>query len=193
MGVRQHLRPALVILLALSLITGLLYPLAVTALAQLLFPTQAEGSLVRGPDGQVLGSSLISQTFRDPRYFHPRPSAANYDPQASGPTNAAPSDERFHQTVAERARAYREENGLDPTAPVPVDAVTASGSGLDPEISLANALLQVPRVARARGLPEERVRRLVEQAAKRPWLGLFGEPRVNVLELNLALDADSGQ
>jgi K+-transporting ATPase ATPase C chain len=185
-------RSAVVLLLALTVLTGLAYPLALTAVAQVLFPQQAHGSLLRAADGTVRGSALIGQPFASPRYFHPRPSAAGddgYDATSSGGSNLGPTNRQLVETVAERAAAYRQANGLPPDAPVPVDAVTASGSGLDPHISPANALLQAPRVAAARGLPVDTVRALVEQHIEPRPLGVLGEPRVNVLQLNLALDA----
>ena len=187
------LRPALVLFAALTLACGVLYPLLVTGVAQAAFPAQANGSLVE-QDGQVLGSSLIGQAFSAPGYFWGRPSAtapmANHG-GGSGGSNQGPLNPALRQAVADRIAALR---ALDPgnTAPVPVDLVTSSASGLDPEISLAAARYQAGRVARARRLPAERVAALVEQHASRPVLGLFGQPRVNVLALNMALDAQSG-
>lgn len=183
------LRPALVLFLLLSVITGLLYPLAITGVAQLLFPAQANGSLVER-DGRVVGSALIGQAFVSPRYFWSRPSATGptpYNAGASSGSNQAPTNPALVDAVKQRAEALR---AADPgnTAPVPVDLVTASASGLDPEISLAAANWQIVRVARERGLPAERVRALVEAATVRPLAGMFGEARVNVLALNMALD-----
>ncbi len=191
MEVVRQARAAVVMVALLTLIVGLLYPLVMTGLAQLLFPGQANGSLIVSADGTVVGSSLIAQRFTAPRYFHPRPSAAGsdgYDPLKSGGSNLGPTNRTLIEEVQARARAYRAENGLAADAPVPVDAVTASGSGLDPDISLANAYLQAPRVAKARGMPIARVRRLIEELTIRRTLGILGEPRVNVLELNRALD-----
>lgn len=183
--------------LVLLLLTGLLYPLAVTAAAQVLVPHQANGSLVVR-EGCVVGSELIGQPFRSPGYFHPRPSAAGdgYDAMASGATNLGPSSSRLlhgavdgsFEGVAQLAARVRQENGLAVDAPVPVDAVTRSASGLDPHISVAHALLQVPRVARHRGLDEATVAGIVRQATEGRTWGMLGEPRVNVLRANLALD-----
>lgn len=187
---RSELRPALVLFVLLSLVTGLLYPLALTGLAQGLFPAQANGSLLLR-DGRPVGSALIGQAFADPGHFWGRPSAtanAPYDAALSGGSNLGPSSPALHAAVRERIAALR---AADPgnTAPVPVDLVTASASGLDPHISRAAADWQLARVARARGWPEAQVRALVEARTERPWLGFLGEPRVNVLALNLALDA----
>ncbi|MBX5464890.1 MAG: potassium-transporting ATPase subunit KdpC, partial [Clostridia bacterium] len=161
----------------------------VTGLAHLLFPDQAEGSLVV-EDGRVVGSRLIGQAFTGARFFHGRPSATPggpYDASASGASNLGPLDPRLREEVAARAEAVRRENGLPPGAPVPSDLVTSSASGLDPDISPEAAFLQVPRVARANRLPEAEVRRLVAEHVVPPQFGFLGQPRVNVLELNLAL------
>jgi K+-transporting ATPase ATPase C chain len=177
--------------IALIVLLGLAYPLAMTAAAQTLFRSKADGSLV-SRNGAVVGSGLIGQIFVAPRYFHPRPSAAGtngYDATASGASNLGPTNPKLEQTVGDRAATYRTENGLAPGTPVPVDAVTGSGSGLDPAISVANAQDQTARVATARGMTVEQVLALVSaHTAGRP-LGILGEPLVNVLELNLALDA----
>lgn len=185
-----QLRPALTLLFALSLITGLAYPLAVTGIAQLSFPDRANGSLIQR-DGTVVGSSLIGQSFSEPQHFWSRPSATSpkpYDAANSGGSNLAPSNPALAGAVKARIAALR---AADPgnTAPVPVDLVTASASGLDPHISRAAADYQIARVARARAWPESRVRELVEHHTELPLLGFIGEPRVNVLRLNLALDA----
>ncbi|MDI3256471.1 MAG: potassium-transporting ATPase subunit KdpC [Kyrpidia sp.] len=180
--------------LVLTVLTGLAYPLVVTGLAQLFFPWQANGSLVES-GGRVVGSALIGQTFQDPRYFHGRPSAAGqgYDATSSGGSNAGPTNPDYLKTVRQRVDQVRQENGLPPQAPVPSDLVTASGSGLDPDITLAAAEVQISRVAAARHLPEEEVRRLVQEHVRGLQWGLFGgDPRVNVLELNLALDRMTG-
>jgi len=183
-------RPALVLLLLLTLLTGIFYPLVVTALAQLLFPHQAAGSIVRR-DGHAVGSRLIGQSFSDPSYFWSRPSATTpqlYNGAASGGSNMASLNPALLDAVKTRVAALR---AVDPGngAAVPIDLVTASGSGLDPEISLAAANYQAARVARARGIDVQRVQALITQHTEGRLLGVLGEPRVNVLELNLALDA----
>jgi len=183
-------RPALSLFILLTLITGLAYPLAVTGLAQLLFPSQANGSLVK-VNGVVVGSALIGQPFSQPGHFWSRPSATApdaYNAVASSGSNLGPSNPALTEAVAARIAALR---AADPgnNAPVPVDLVTASASGLDPHISAAAADYQVSRVARARGLPAAQVRALVAQHTQGTLLGFLGEPRVNVLQLNLALDA----
>jgi potassium-transporting ATPase KdpC subunit len=188
---RRQLVPALVVFLAFTVLTGIAYPLTVTGIAQVAFPGQADGSLLER-DGSVVGSRLIGQAFSGPRYFHPRPSAAGegYDAMASGPSNLGPTNEKLLAAVRQRRIEYRRENGLPSCAAVPIDAVTASASGLDPHISLANARLQAPRAARERSLPLNRVLALVEEHTDGRSLGFLGEPGVNVLELNLALDRE---
>jgi len=188
----RQLKPALLALLVLSVVCGLIYPLAVTAVAQVAFHDKANGSLVK-VNGEAVGSKLIGQDFAAPQYFHPRPSAAGsgYDAMASGGSNLGPTNPDLLSAVADRVAAYRKENNLPATQPVPVDAVTASGSGLDPEISIANARLQAPRVAAARNLDVNVVIDAIYQHVQDRPLGILGDPGVNVLELNLALDAAS--
>jgi len=194
----KEIRPAIVVLIALTLITGLLYPLVMTGIASVMFPYQAHGSMIER-DGTVVGSALIGQLFTDDKYFHGRPSATNtpdpndptknvdapYNAANSGGSNLGPTS----KTLADRLEGDLDKRKAEnPSLPVPVDLVTASGSGLDPHISPAAALFQVPRVAKARNMPEDRLRELVAERTEGPLFGLFGEPRVNVLALNLALD-----
>ena len=195
----REIRPALLVLVMLTLITGLAYPLAMTGAAGVLFPNQAQGSLIE-KDGKVIGSALIGQEFRDDRYFHGRPSAtvapdpadstktvpAPYNAANSGGSNLGPTSKALADRLKDDVEKLRGEN---PGSAVPVDLVTSSASGLDPDISPEAALFQVPRVARTRHLPEATVRQLVSEHARGRLAGLLGEPRVNVLALNLALDA----
>ncbi|HVG50718.1 MAG TPA: K(+)-transporting ATPase subunit C [Xanthobacteraceae bacterium] len=194
----REIRPAIVMFVALTLITGLVYPLAMTGIAQTIFPTQARGSLIE-QNGTVIGSALIGQQFSSDKYFHGRLSATTApDPADSSKTVEAPYNAAnsmgsnlgpTSKALAERLKASVEKlKAENPGAPVPVDLVTTSGSGLDPDISPQAALFQVPRIAKARGLPEARVRALVEAQTEDRSLGILGEPRVNVLKLNLALD-----
>jgi len=183
----RHIRPAIVLTLLFTGLTGLAYPLAMTGVAQAMFPAQAEGSLIRKADA-VVGSALIGQSFTSERYFHPRPSATAdtpYNAAASGGSNLGPTS----KALVDRVTAAAGELGAAPETPVPVDLVTTSASGLDPDISPAAALYQAARVAKVRGLPEAAVKKLVESRIEGRTLGLLGEPRVNVLKLNLALDA----
>jgi K+-transporting ATPase ATPase C chain len=187
---RAHLRPAIVFTLLLCVLTGVVYPGVVTGLAQLLFPWRANGSQVVS-GGRTLGSALIGQAFDRPEYFHPRPSAAGtgYDATASGGTNKGPTDRKLADTLIAGAveKVVREDGAV--RGRIPADMVTASGSGLDPHISPANAELQVARVAQARGISADTVRLLLSRHTERRQLGFLGEPRVNVLLLNLALDS----
>lgn len=186
----SHIRGALVSTLVLAVVCCGIYPLIVFEISQLFFHDQANGSLITGADGSIRGSKLLGQAFFNPKYFHPRPSAAGngYDATSSGGSNLGPTSKKLKDAIQDRITAYRAENGLSGTEPVPADAVTASGSGLDPQISLRNAELQVPRVAKARALSEDKVRELVRQNTDGRDLDVFGDPGVNVLQLNLALD-----
>jgi len=195
----KEIRPAIIILVLLTLITGLAYPLAITAIAGVVFPKQAEGSLIER-DGKVIGSALIGQEFKEDKYFHGRPSAtsapdpadstktvpAPYNAANSSGSNLGPTSKALNDRVKEDVDKLKAENS---SMPVPIDLVTTSGSGLDPDISPEGALFQVPRVAKARQMPEDRVRQLVTENTTGRLGGLLGEPRVNVLALNLALDA----
>jgi potassium-transporting ATPase KdpC subunit len=184
----SHLRPALVSMGLFTALLGLAYPLAVTGVAQAAFPAQANGSLVRDADGKVVGSALIGQTFAKPEYFHGRPSAAGngYDAAASSGSNMGPLNDKLIDRETTEAAALRAEN---PGAVIPADAVTTSASGLDPDISPANARFQASRIAKARGVPENEVTALIDGQVQQPLLGFIGQPRVNVLALNRALDA----
>ena len=195
----KQIRPAIVFVVALTVITGLLYPFAMTGVAGMIFPYQAQGSLIER-DGKVVGSTLIGQEFTSDRYFHGRPSAtvapdpndssktvpAPYNAANSGGSNLGPTNKALIERVQGDVDKLKQEN---PSAPVPIDLVTTTASGLDPDISPEGALFQVPRVAKARNMPEDRVRRLVNERIEGRSLGFLGEPRVNVLALNLALDS----
>jgi potassium-transporting ATPase KdpC subunit len=199
----REIRPAIVFVIALTLITGVAYPFAMTGIAQMLFPYQAQGSLVE-QGGKVIGSSLIGQEFTSDGYFHGRPSAtttpdpddatktvpAPYSAANSAGSNLGPTSKSLIERIQGDIEKLKQEN---PSAQVPIDLVTTSGSGLDPDISPQAALFQVPRVAKARNLPEDQVRRLVAENTSGPLAGLLGEPRVNVLALNLALDRMTGR
>jgi K+-transporting ATPase ATPase C chain len=186
---RRQLVPALGMVVVFTLLLGFVYPLVVTGFAQAAYKHKADGSLVT-VDGKVVGSRWIGQTFKAADYFHPRPQVDKYQsgPGYSYGSNYGPTNETFLKGVKKAARQYRKENGLAANAPVPVDAVTGSGSGLDPDISIANARLQAKRVADERGLTRQQVLALVDQSTDQRGLGFLGEPGVNVLELNLALD-----
>jgi potassium-transporting ATPase KdpC subunit len=195
----REIRPAILVLVVLTLITGLAYPLAMTGIAGVIFPQQAQGSLIE-KDGKVIGSALIGQEFKQDKYFHGRPSAtvapdpvdpsktvpAPYNAANSGGSNLGPTSKALADRLKGDVEKLKAEN---PNTPVPVDLVTTSGSGLDPDISPEAALFQVPRIAKARSLPEDRVRQLVTENTRSRLAGLLGEPRVNVLALNLALDS----
>ena len=185
-----EVRAALLATFVLAVVCCGLYPLIVFGIGQLAFRGEANGSLIADGQGVVRGSQLLGQAFTNAAYFHPRPSAAGsgYDAAASGGSNLGPTSQALRDAIGRRVAACRTENGLRETTPVPADAVTASGSGLDPHISPESARLQVPRVAAARGLAPATVAALVEQAVEQPQLGFLGEPRVNVLRLNMALD-----
>jgi K+-transporting ATPase ATPase C chain len=191
----SNIRGAVVSTFVLAVVCCGLYPLIVFGISQALFHDKANGSLIVDPNGTVRGSRLLGQGFADPKYFHPRPSAAGngYDAASSGGSNLGPTSQKLNDAIKDRVAAYRKENGLSENDSVPADAVTASGSGLDPHISLRSAELQTPRVAKARGLSEEKVRELVQQNTDGRDLGFLGEPGVNVLNLNLALDARPAQ
>jgi K+-transporting ATPase ATPase C chain len=205
--VLKQLKTSILSVVILGIFAGLVFPLVITAIAQTAFPRQANGSLIKRADGTVVGSELIAQGFTKPEYFHPRPSAAGngYDATSSGGTNLGPTSDKLingvHKKTADGkddpsnfdgvkdlAAAYRKENGLSADAQVPADAVTRSASGLDPDISIENAYLQAARVAKARGMREEQVRALIDDHARGVRARLLGEPRVNVLQLNMALD-----
>jgi K+-transporting ATPase ATPase C chain len=187
MNILKQVYPAIAMTVVLTVLLGIIYPLVVTGLAQVMFPAKAGGSLIE-KNGKVIGSSLIGQPFAGPGYFHSRPSAAGsgYDGTASAGTNLGPTSQKLMDNVKTAAESLREEN---PGSPIPVDMVTASASGLDPHITPAAAEFQVPRVAKERGMNAEELRRLVRERTEGRQFGLLGEPRVNVLELNLALDA----
>lgn len=191
----KDLRTAIIFFVAFSALLGLAYPAAITGVAQVLFERQANGSFVER-DGAVVGSSLVGQNFAGPQYFHPRPSAAGrdgYDASASSGSNLGPSSQALVDRVTADVERTRTENGLAPDAEVPADAVTMSASGLDPHISPAYAQLQAARVAAERGVSEDAVRELVHEQTDGSMLGVLGEPRVNVLRLNLALDEEFGR
>ena len=189
----RSLMVAIKMTVILTLLTGIVYPIAMAEIGRVLFPEQAGGSLIYR-NGSPVGSALIAQNFKAPRYFHPRPSAAGnngYDPTSSGGSNLGPTNKSFIDSVKQRTKAVMEEDSV-PASQVPIDMVTASGSGLDPGISPAAAEIQVERIAKARGLSADTVRVLINANTQPRWAGFLGEPGVNVLQLNLALDATTG-
>ena len=183
-----HIRPALVMIVLFTILTGLIYPLAITGVAKVALPYQANGSLVRRPDGDVIGSNLIAQAFAKPEYLHPRGSSAGngYDATASSGSNLGPMDKKLADRIAADAAALKKEA---PGAPIPADAVTQSGSGLDPDVSPENAARQAPRIAQARGVSAPEVQAIIDRGTRRPALGFIGQPHVNVLAVNRVLDA----
>jgi K+-transporting ATPase ATPase C chain len=182
----KELRPALTLVLLMTVLTGIAYPLTVTGIAQLLFPGAANGSLIYNAEGEAIGSELIAQNFTLPEYFHPRPSAITYDARLSGATNAAPSSKKLIDKITERTESARAGLG---ERQIPIDLVTASGSGLDPHISPAAAYTQAPRIAGLRNMAEGDLWTLINAHVENRTFTIFGEPRINVLKLNLALDA----
>ena len=188
----SHLRPAVVMIVLFTLVTGVAYPLAITGIARLAFPFQAQGSLLTRPGGQVVGSALLAQGFARPEYLHPRGSSAGangYDATSSSGSNLGPMDPKLASAVASAATALRKEN---PTGVIPADAVTQSGSGLAPDISPQNAAFQAPRIARLRGIALGQVQAVIARNTEQPALGFIGQPAVNVLAVNRALDAHQG-
>src|SRR6266550_2679708 len=190
-GLFSEIRGAVFATLVLAIVCCGLYPLVVFGISQALFHDKANGSLILDSDGTVRGSRLLGQSFTADKYFHPRPSAAGtgYDATSSGGSNLGPTSQKLNDAIKDRVDAYRKENGLNENESVPADAVTASGSGLDPHISLRNTQFQTARVAKARGLSEDKVRELIQQNTDGRNLGVLGDPGVNVLNLNLALDS----
>jgi potassium-transporting ATPase KdpC subunit len=183
----KEVKPAVLLFLAFSLLTGLVYPLLITGIVQTMMPEQADGSLII-MDGKVIGSELIGQSFISPGYFHGRPSAVSYAANGSGASNYGPTSAKLMDQVRQRIGQVRTENNLSQDAPVPADLVLASASGLDPHVSMQGAMLQVPRIAKARALPESEVKLLLYQTLEPAEFGILGQERVNVLKLNLALD-----
>lgn len=188
----RHFKTAFLILVVFSVFLGLVYPLIMTGIIQILFPHRANGSPIM-LNGKVLGSKLIGQSFLSPDYFHGRPSDCGYDAAHSSGSNLGPSNPELFKQVQERINQVRTENGLPDTAQIPADLILASGSGLDPDISPQSAWLQINRIAKYRNLPEAVLQKLIEQKTQKPIIGVFGQPRVNVLTLNLGLDSISSQ
>jgi K+-transporting ATPase ATPase C chain len=188
----KELSRIIMVLVVMTVLTGVAYPLAVTGVAQVLFPAQAEGSLIRDKEGRVIGSELVAQNFSADGYFHPRPSAAGkdgYDASSSSGSNLGPTSKALIDRITTSVADLRLQNA---TAPIPADLVTTSGSGLDPHISPDAALFQIPRISKTRGIPEDKLRALVAEYTESPTLGVIGAARVNVLKLNLALGAPPG-
>ncbi len=188
----KEIKSAVLLFIAFSVLTGLAYPLFMTAVTQTVMPEKAGGSLLE-VNGKVIGSEFIGQNFSSPGYFHGRPSAVDYRANGSGASNLCPTSSKLMEQVRQRVEQVRRENGLDQKAPVPTELVLASGSGLDPHISVAGAMLQVPRIAKARGWPESEVKVQVYQHIEPAMFGILGQERVNVLKLNLALDELEGK
>jgi len=186
----SDIRRSIVLTIIAAVVLCGIYPVVVWAIGQAVFPYQANGSLIKGKDGTILGSEMIGQNFSDDQYFNSRPSAAGtgYDATSSGGTNLGPTSQKLHDSIKAAVDAYRKQNGLAADAPVPADAVTSSASGLDPDISVKNAMLQIARVAKTRKMSTDAVTALVQKYTEGRDFGVFGEPRVNVLKLNLALD-----
>lgn len=186
----SDIKTSIIATIVLAIICSGLYPVVIWALGQVIFPYQANGSLIESKDGTLVGSALLAQGFSGEKYFHPRPSSAGtgYDPTSSGGSNLGPTSQKLIDQIKQNVEAYRKDNSLADNVLVPADAATASGSGLDPHISLENALLQAPRVAKARGLDPAVVRKAIDGATEHSFLRIGGEPGVNVLKLNLALD-----
>ncbi|MDE3045258.1 MAG: K(+)-transporting ATPase subunit C [Verrucomicrobiota bacterium] len=187
----RTLKPAALLLAVFTLLLGILYPLFMVGVGQIFFHREANGSLLLNATGKVIGSEWIAQNFTQPKYFHPRPSSAGdkgYDATSSSGSNLGPTSKKLIDTVTQRTAAYRSENNLRSDTLIPTDAVTASASGLDPHISVANALLQMPRIASARGLSQDQVKSLIHKYTEKRIFGFLGEPRINVLRINLTLD-----
>jgi K+-transporting ATPase ATPase C chain len=186
----SEIKTSIIATIVLAVICSGLYPVVIWALGQVIFPYQANGSLIEAKDGTLVGSALLAQGFSGEKYFHPRPSAAGtgYDPTASGGSNLGPTSQKLIDGIKQNVEAYRKDNSLADNVPIPADAVTNSGSGLDPQISVENALLQAPRVAKARNLDIAVVKKAIQDATENSFIRIGGEPGVNVLKLNLALD-----